>query len=212
MTASLPKAWIRERKRDHYYRKAKEEEYRSRAAYKLLQAVNKYGFIKPGEVVVDLGAAPGGWLQASRKIVGEEGFILGVDLRRIEPTGYSNMHTIVGDVTDPEVIRRIRAILPRPADVVISDVSPNVSGVWELDHARQIDLARHSLRVAISVLAPRGNFFVKVFQGDMLNSFVREVRKHFSTTRLVKPKASRSESAEMYLLGLNYRATRGRNL
>ncbi len=202
---NVPKAWVRKRKRDYYYRKAKEEEYRSRAAYKLLQAVNRYGFIKPGDVVVDLGAAPGGWLQASRKIVGEKGFILGVDLRAIQPTGYSNIHTIVGDITDPEMTRRIKSILSRPADAVISDTSPNVSGVWELDHARQIDLAFHSLRIAASVLAPDGNFFVKVFQGDMLSNFVREVKKCFSITKLIKPKASRSESAEMYLLGLNYR-------
>ena len=202
---NVPKAWVRKRKRDYYYRKAKEEEYRSRAAYKLLQAVNRYGFIKPGDVVVDLGAAPGGWLQASRKIVGEKGFILGVDLRAIQPTGYSNIHTIVGDITDPEMTRRIKSILSRPADAVISDTSPNVSGVWELDHARQIDLAFHSLRIAASVLAPDGNFFVKVFQGDMLSNFVREVKKRFSITKLIKPKASRSESAEMYLLGLNYR-------
>jgi len=201
----LPKAWIRERKRDYYYRKAKEEEYRSRAAYKLIQAVNRYGFIQVSDVVVDLGAAPGGWLQASRKIVGERGFVFGVDLRSIDPIDYSNVFTIVGDVTNPETTRRIKAILPRSADVVISDVAPNVSGVWELDHARQIDLARHSLRIAISVLAPGGNFFVKVFQGDMTRDFEREVRKHFSQTRLIKPKASRSESAEIYLLGLGYR-------
>jgi len=205
VTASLPKDWVRQRKRDYYYRKAKEEEYRSRAAYKLLQAVDKYGFIKPGDVVVDLGAAPGGWLQASRKIVGEKGFVLGVDLRLIQPTSHPNVYTIVGDVTDPEIIMRIKTILPRAADVVISDISPNVSGVWELDHARQLDLAQHSLRIAASVLALNGNFFVKVFQGEMLNDFVKEVREQFSTTKLIKPKASRSESAEIYLLGLNYR-------
>jgi len=205
VATSLPKDWIRERKRDYYYRKAKEEEYRSRAAYKLVQAVNKYGFIKPGDVVVDLGAAPGGWLQASRKIVGEKGFVLGVDLRAIEPTGHSNVYTIVGNVEDSEITRRINAILPHPPNVVISDIAPNISGVWELDHARQIDLARYSLRIAASLLVAGGNFFTKVFQGDMLGNFVSEVKKHFSKTRLIKPKASRSESAEIYILGLDYR-------
>jgi len=209
VTTSLPKAWIRNRRRDYYHRKAKEEEYRSRAAYKLIQAMNKYGFIKPGDVVVDLGSAPGGWLQSSRRIVGEKGFVLGVDLRTVEPIGEPNVHVIIGDVTDPETTTRIKAILPRPADAVISDISPNVSGVWELDHARQIDLARHSLRIATSILADNGNFFVKVFQGEMLDDFIREVEKCFLTTRLVKPKASRSESAEIYLLGLNYREAPG---
>jgi len=200
----LPKAWIRERKRDYYYRKAKEEEYRSRAAYKLLQAVEKHGFIKPGDVVVDLGAAPGGWLQASRRIVGRKGYVLGVDLRPIDPIGDLNVHTIVGDVTDQDISSRISAILPRNADVVISDISPSVSGVWDLDHARQIDLARHSLCIAASVLAPNGHFFVKVFQGEMLRNFVTEVKNYFLRVRLMKPKASRSESAEMYLLGMKY--------
>jgi len=204
VTASLPKAWIRRHKRDYYYRKAKEEEYRSRAAYKLLQAVNNYGFIKAGDVVVDLGAAPGGWLQAARKIVGERGFVLGVDLRAIQPIEHLNVYTIVADITNPETSKRIKAILPRQANALISDISPNVSGAWELDHARQIDLARQSLGIARSVLVRGGNFFVKVFQGDMLNDFAREVKKRFLTTRLVKPKSSRSESAEMYLLGLDY--------
>ncbi|NIR86581.1 RlmE family RNA methyltransferase [Candidatus Bathyarchaeota archaeon] len=201
----MPKAWIRERKREYYYRKAKEEKFRSRAAYKLLQAVKKRRFIKPGDVVVDLGAAPGGWIQSSRKIVGSRGFVLGVDLKPIQPIDQPNVRTVIGDVTDPKTVEQIRELLPRPADVVISDVSPNVSGIWELDHARQIDLARQSLRIATSVLRPRGNFFVKVFQGDMLNGFVREVKRHFAFVKLIKPKASRARSAELYVLGMDLR-------
>jgi len=201
----LPKAWIRERKREYYYRKAKEEKLRSRAAYKLLQAVEKRQFIKPGDVVVDLGAAPGGWIQASRKTVGSEGFVLGVDLKPIQPIDQPNVRTLIGDVTDPQTVEQIRELLPRPADAVISDVSPSISGIWELDHARQIDLAQQSLRIATSVLKPNGNFFVKVFQGDMLNEFVREVKRHFAFVKLIKPKASRARSAEMYVLGMNLR-------
>ncbi|MFB0502151.1 MAG: RlmE family RNA methyltransferase [Candidatus Bathyarchaeia archaeon] len=201
----MPKAWIRERKREYYYRKAKEEKFRSRAAYKLLQAVEKRRFIKPGDVVVDLGAAPGGWIQASRKIVGSRGFVLGVDLKFIQPIDQSNVRTLIGDVTDPQMVEQIREFLPRPADAVISDVSPSISGIWELDHARQIDLARQSLRIATSVLRPKGNFFVKVFQGDMLNDFVREVKRHFAFVKLIKPKASRARSAELYVLGMNLR-------
>jgi len=199
----LPKTWIKERKRDYYYRKAKEEKFRSRAAYKLLQAIKKHRFIKPGHVVVDLGAAPGGWTQASRRIVGGSGFVLGVDLKHVEPIDLPNVRTVTGDITDSQITQNIRELLPRSADVVISDVSPNISGIWELDHARQIDLARHSLRIATSVLRPRGNFFVKVFQGDMLNDFVKEVKQHFSFVKLVKPKASRAKSSELYVLGMN---------
>ena len=202
---ALPKTWLRARKREYYYRKAKKEKYRSRAAYKLLQAVEKYRFIKPGDVVVDLGAAPGGWIQASRKIVGDEGFVLGVDVRPIEPIDLPNVFTLTADITEPQMAKRILELLPRPADVVLSDISPNVSGVWELDHARQIDLAQHSLRIAASILRTGGNFFVKVFQGDLLNNFVKEVRRYFDFVKLVKPKASRARSAEIYLLGMNFR-------
>ena len=204
----MPKAWVRERKREHYYRKAKEEKFRSRAAYKLLQAVEKHQFIKPGDVVVDLGAAPGGWTQASLRIVGSKGFVLGVDLKGMEPIDQPNVCTVIGDVTDSQTTQNIKEFLPRSADAVISDVSPNVSGIWELDHARQIDLARRSLEVATSVLEPNGSFFVKVFQGDMLNDFVKEVKQHFGFVKLVKPKASRAKSAELYVLGMNFRFRR----
>jgi 23S rRNA (uridine2552-2'-O)-methyltransferase len=204
----LPKAWVKDRRREYYYRKAKEEKFRSRAAYKLLQAVDKYQFIKPTYLVVDLGAAPGGWTQASRRIVGNSGFVLGIDLERVDPINISNVCTMIGDVTNSQITQSIREILPRSADVVISDVSPNISGVWELDHARQIDLARQSLRIATSVLRPRGNFFVKVFQGDLLRDFVEEVKKYFSFVKLIKPKASRAKSSELYVLATNLRQPR----
>jgi len=200
----LPKAWIKERKREYYYRKAKEEKYRSRAAYKLLQAVEKYRFINSGYVVVDLGAAPGGWLQVSRELVGEKGFVLGVDIKPIPPFDATNVCTIVGDVTEPQAVSEIKEVLPHSADVVISDVSPNISGIWELDHARQIDLARKSLQVAISTLRSGGNFFVKVFQGDMLNDFFTEVKQHFISVRFIKPKASRAKSSELYILAMGF--------
>lgn len=201
----MPNAWVKKRKREHYYRKAKKEKFRSRASYKLLQAVKKHKFIKPGYVVVDLGAAPGGWTQAARKLVGDSGFVLAVDLKLIEPVDAPNVRTIIGDVAEPQTIQNILEFLPRSADVVVSDVSPNVSGIWELDHARQIDLASQSLRIATSILRSGGNFFVKVFQGRTTNKFIDEVKQHFSFVKLVKPKASRSKSAELYVLGMNFR-------
>ncbi|MGD9130622.1 MAG: RlmE family RNA methyltransferase [Candidatus Bathyarchaeota archaeon] len=201
----MPNAWVKNRKREHYYRKAKKEKLRSRASYKLLQAVKKYGFIKPGYVVVDLGAAPGGWTQAAIQLVEDSGYVLAVDLKPIEPIDASNVRTIIGDITEPKTIQNILEFLPRSADVVVSDVSPNVSGIWELDHARQIDLASQSLRIATSILRSGGNFFVKAFQGNTLNRFVGEVKQHFSFVKLVKPKASRSKSAELYVLGRNFR-------
>jgi len=203
----LPKAWVQERKKDYYYRKAKEENYRSRATYKLFQAVGKYRFMKEGDVVVDLGAAPGGWTQASRKIVGPQGFVLGVDLKPIEPFRERNVKTIIGDIMDEETITQILEVLPRKADVVISDASPNISGIWELDHARQIELAQKALEIALKVLKPNGNFFVKVFQGDMLQDFIGKVKQHFRDVKVIKPKASRAKSSELFVLGLGLKAS-----
>jgi 23S rRNA (uridine2552-2'-O)-methyltransferase len=198
----LPKAWVRERKKDYYYRKAKEEKYRSRAAYKLFQAVEKYGFMRRGDVVVDLGAAPGGWIQAARKIVGRKGFVLGVDIEPIEPFSSRNVQTIIGDVREQDTVQRIVELIPRKADVVVSDVSPNVSGVWELDHARQIDLAQKALKIANEALKSNGNFFVKVFEGDMLKDFVLRMKRSFDVVKIIKPKASRARSSEIFVLGM----------
>ena len=198
----MPKAWIQERKRDYYYRKAKEEKYRSRAAYKLFQAIETYHFIKNGDVVVDLGAAPGGWVQAARKIVGSRGFVLGVDLKSIESFPRSNVRTIIGDINEQETLEQILTMIPKKADVVISDASPNISGIWEVDHARQIDLAHQSLKIALETLRPLGNFFVKVFEGDLLVDFINKVKRHFEVVRIIKPMASRAKSSEMFVLGM----------
>ena len=203
MKILLPKAWIQDRKRDYYYQKAKAENYRSRATYKLSQTAKKYRFIRRGDVVVDLGAAPGGWIQAARKIAGKTGFVLGVDLKPIEPFPQEYIRTIVADFTEPMALKQIMSFLPRKADVVLSDASPNISGVWELDNARQIDLASQALQLALSLLCPHGNFFVKVFEGNMLPGFIKRVKKHFEVVKVVKPKASRAKSSEMYLLAMD---------
>lgn len=203
----MPKAWIQERKRDYYYKKAKEENFRSRAAYKLLQAVEKYHFIKEGDVVVDLGAAPGGWTQAARKIVSSIGFVLGVDLKPIKPFPERNVKTIIGDITNGEIVKQVLEELPRKADVVVSDASPNISGIWELDHARQIDLAQRALEIALEILKPGGNFFVKVFQGDMLDDFTGKVKRFFKNVKVIKPRASRAKSSELFVLGLCLKAS-----
>jgi 23S rRNA (uridine2552-2'-O)-methyltransferase len=206
VTVTLPKAWIQNRKKDYYYQKAKAENYRSRATYKLSQTAAKYHLIQRGDVVVDLGAAPGGWIQAARKIVGNRGFVLGVDLKPIAPFPQEYVRTIIGNMTEPETLRQILDFLPRKADVVISDASPNISGIWEVDHARQIDLAHQALQIALNILRPSGNFFVKVFEGDMLRGFIKTVEKHFEIVKLIKPKASRAKSSEMFLLAMKLKA------
>jgi 23S rRNA (uridine2552-2'-O)-methyltransferase len=201
----VPKAWIQDRKRDYYYKKAKQEMYRSRAAYKLFQSIKKYGFINVGDVVIDLGAAPGGWIQAARKTVGNKGFVLGVDLKPIEPFTQHYVRTIICDITEEDALQQILELLPRKADAVISDASPSISGIWEVDHARQIDLAQKALYIASETLRQRGNFFVKVFQGDMLDDFAEKVKQHFRLVRVIKPDASRAKSSEMYVLATHFK-------
>ena len=202
----LPKAWIQDRKREYYYKKAKEENYRSRATYKLVQANAKYGFIQRNDVVVDLGAAPGGWIQAARKMTGKNGFVLGVDLKPIDPFTQEYIRTIIADFTEPDIVEQIRSFLPREADVVISDAAPNITGVWEVDHAKQIDLATKALEIAQCILRPSGNFFVKLFEGEMFNDFILKVKDLFDTVKIVKPQASRAKSSEMYLLALGLKS------
>jgi len=199
----LPKAWLRARRRDYFYRKAKEEQLRSRAAYKLLEVVDRYGLIRRWDVVVDLGAAPGGWMQVALGVVGSRGFVLGVDVKVIEPFEGKNVRTVVADICDVGTVDLVCGLLPRLADVVVSDVAPSVSGVWEVDHARQVDLARRSLVIAGAVLRCGGGFFVKVFQGDLLDEFVDELRDAFGFVRFVKPRASRRGSSELFVLCLD---------
>lgn len=201
----MPKAWIQDRKRDYYYKKAKQEMYRSRAAYKLFQAIRKYEFVKRGDVVIDLGAAPGGWIQAARKTVGTKGFVLALDLKPIEPFTQQYVRTIICDMTEDDAIQQILELLPRKADVVISDASPSISGIWEVDHARQLDLAQKALHIASETLRPEGNLFVKVFQGDLLDDFVEKVKQQFRLVRVIKPHASRAKSSEMFVLATNFK-------
>lgn len=198
----MSRRWLEERRRDYYWRLAKEEGYRSRAAFKLLQANKSYRFIKPGDVVVDLGAAPGGWMQSARKLVGDQGYVLGVDILPIKPFKWPNVETLESDITHPDVVSKIREKMPRAADVVLCDLSPQISGVWEVDHARQIDLATHALKIAVAILQPEGAFFTKVFQGDLLDNFIREIKRSFREVRIVKPEASKRRSAEIYILGV----------
>ncbi len=202
----LPKAWIRDRKREYYYKKAKEENYRTELYTSLVQANEKYGFIQRDDVVVDLGAAPGGWIQAARKMTGKRGFVLGIDLKPIDPFTQEYVRTIIADFTESGIVELIRSFLPREADVVLSDAAPNITGVWEVDQAKQIDLATTALEIAQCVLRPNGNFFVKLFEGEMFNEFILKAKDLFDTVKIVKPLASRQKSSEMYLLALGLKS------
>ena len=204
---ALTKKWLRERKNEYYHRMAKVEGYRSRASYKLLQIAEKYPFIEEGNVIADLGAAPGGWMQAARKLVGEKGFVLGVDLKPIAGFGVANVASMVGDIEklqSPDLLGK----LPREADAVLADLSPNVSGFWNVDQARQIYLSEMSLRLASEVLRIGGSFLVKAFQGSLLQEFLSQVKTYFRVVKVVKPKASRMKSSELYVLALEFNGKR----
>jgi len=200
----LSSRWIQKRRRDQFYKLAKEKGYRSRASFKLLQVNRSYRFIKHGRNVVDLGAAPGGWLQIAREAVGASGFVLGVDKQAIKPLTWSNVATIIADIEDPSLPDQIRQEMPGPVDVVLCDASPDLTGTWDLDQARQVHLANQSLEVARHVLRTGGSFFVKAFHGVDLPEFRARLRKYFQIIRIVKPPASRRDSSEIYFLGLNY--------
>jgi 23S rRNA (uridine2552-2'-O)-methyltransferase len=182
--------------KDHYYRKAKEEGYRARSAYKLLQINQKFHLIRKGDSVVDLGAAPGGWLQVAKQLSG--GKVIGVDLEEIEPI--SGVVTLQADMTKEGTLDLLREALGGEADVVISDAAPNLSGAWDVDHSRSIDLARSALKLAKKLLKNSGRFLVKVFQGDMYPDFLAEVKREFSRVQAYSPPASRKESAETYVV------------
>ena len=187
------------KRQDFYYRKAKFEGYRSRASYKLLQIQERYRIFQKGDIVVDLGAAPGGWLQVIRQL---DATAIAVDLQQIAPL--EGVTFIRADITSPEiVIERIQGIVGQ-VNVVVSDAAPNLSGVWSLDHARSIDLSSGALKIATGVLKTGGNFVVKVFQGDLFDTFTREVRTHFGFVKAFNPQASRKQSAEIYIVAKRF--------
>ena len=201
----MGKGYRRERKQDYFYRRAKELELRSRAAFKLRQLDDRYRLLRRGDVVVDLGAAPGGWLQVARERVGNEGFVLGIDLQQIAKLPHPNVKTLVADITDTSTPELIRQNIPRPVNVVISDASPKISGVWSVDHSRSIELASAVLTIAENVLSQDGKLLIKVFQGELFQEFVGDVKEKFGFIKISKPPASRKSSAEAYVIAKEFK-------
>lgn len=203
--------WLQRQLNDPYVERAQQEGYRSRAAYKLMEMDDRYGFLTPGAVVVDLGAAPGGWTQiaAGRVKAGEGGGqVVAVDLQAIDPV--PEVTTIEADFLDPGVERQIRALLHGGrADVVLSDMASPATGHRKTDHLRIVALCEAALDFAEEVLAPGGTFLAKVLQGGTEQALLDRLKQGFRTVRHVKPEASRPDSAEMYVLAQGFRANRG---
>jgi 23S rRNA (uridine2552-2'-O)-methyltransferase len=186
--------------KDEYYNRAKQEGYRSRSAYKLQQLDREAGLLSGGDAVVDLGAAPGGWLQVAAERVGDEGTVVGVDRQRIDPV--EGAETVRGDVTEAETRADVRERVGE-VDVVVSDMAPNMTGEYNLDHARSVHLARQAFETALDVLAPGGDLAVKVFEGPDLEDLVAEIDREFGYVRRVVPDATRDASSELYLVAKN---------
>jgi 23S rRNA (uridine2552-2'-O)-methyltransferase len=185
-------------KKDQFRRLAREQGYRSRSAFKLKQINESYKILKRGNCVVDIGCAPGGWIQIALSEVGPKGKVIGIDIKKIEPL--TKAFFIQGNIQDEEIINSILKFSTSSVDVVLSDLSPNVSGNWDLDHARQIDLTRTALKLSNKILKKDGKVVLKVFQGDMLNELIDELKKEFKKIIRTKPNASRQTSSEIYLI------------
>ncbi|MCS7097309.1 MAG: RlmE family RNA methyltransferase [Candidatus Methanomethylicia archaeon] len=186
---------------DYYYYRSKIEGYRSRAAYKLKEINEKFKIIKRGYVVVDLGAAPGGWIQVAREIVGDKGFIVGVDINPIAKFPWENVKTIIADITDPNTVDKVKSLLPnKVANVVLSDAAPKLSGIHEIDHANQIFLAENALQISLKLLVEDGACVIKALQGSTFREFINKVRENFKYVKIYKPKASRKKSSEIYVI------------
>ena len=196
----MGRRWYLERRKDYYYRSAKKHKYRSRASYKLLQLDNRFHIIGEGDKVVDLGAAPGGWSQVALEKVGDSGLVIAVDIKPIKPFPVDNFHTIKGDFTDEEVQGKIGELLGGKADVIISDASPSLSGIRDIDQLRSLELVESVIKVAGRFLKKDGNLLVKVFQGPGFSELLKKLKGLFRRVKSTKPASSRKGSPEMYIV------------
>ena len=188
---------LNEARRDLYRRLAREQGYKSRAAFKLIEANERYQFIKEGGKVVDFGSAPGGWLQVVSALVGPGGLVVGVDLQAVK-LKEKNIVFLKSDVNDPNLPAQITKALGDMADVLLSDLSPEVSGVWDLDQTTQVDLTLRVLELSSILLKPDGGAFFKLFEGERAQEVRDEFRRKFEVVRVIKPAASRNASSELY--------------
>lgn len=196
--------WYQEKKQEHFYKRAKKEGYRARSAYKLKQIQRKFQIMQQDDIVVDLGAAPGGWTQVASEIIGPHGRVVGIDLQSISPI--DGVVFFKGDITDKTMIAELkRSIGDNGADVILSDMAPDISGNYSVDHARSVYLCQQAVTVADQLLIEGGNMVCKIFQGDLLNEFFYEMKQRFHSIKRFNPKASRKSSSELYIIGKSFK-------
>nr|WP_249681056.1 RlmE family RNA methyltransferase [Roseococcus pinisoli] len=196
--------WLARQLNDPYVKAAQAAGWRSRAAFKLLELDERFKLLKPGQRVVDLGAAPGGWTQVAMRTLGDGGEVVALDLLPMDVVAGAKI--LQGDFQDEAVEAAVLAALGGPADLVLSDMAPNTTGHSSTDHLRIIDLAELALDFAIKVLAPGGGFVAKVFQGGSEKDMLDRLRAHFTKVQHAKPPSSRKESSELYVVATGFRA------
>ena len=189
-------------RKDHYRKLAHDEGYRSRSAYKLKELNKSYRIIGSGFSVVDLGCAPGGWTQIAKKLVGSKGKVMGIDISYVEDIRGAEI--IRGDIENDDVIDEIESYFGGKVNSVICDLSPQVSGNWSVDHAKQISLNYSALKIMEQVLAKKGNALFKIFDGEYTQEFYQYIKKKFAKVKMTKPLASRKPSSELYCICLGY--------
>lgn len=188
--------------KDHFFRKAKEEGLRARSAFKIDEITRRFSLFKEGQTIIDLGAAPGGFLQIILNQIGPRGQVIGVDLAAIKPLGRPNVKTAVMDVLADDFASALEELQPGPVDVVVSDLAPKTTGIKDVDEARSLRLARVALDVASSRLRRGGHFVAKLFMGADFEGFRSDVRSLFDEVKIVRPEATRGASMEIYVVGL----------
>lgn len=198
--------WLMRQLNDPYVAAARRSGYRARSAYKLMELDDRFHFLKPGMAVIDLGAAPGGWMQVVVDRVGEKGRAVGIDLLPVDPIPGAVL--IQGDFLDPDSPRKLTEALGRPADLVLSDMAANATGHRATDHIRIMSLLEAAAAFAAEVLKPGGTFIGKVFQGGTEKDLLAALKRDFALVRHAKPPASRKESAELYIVATGFRGGR----
>lgn len=197
------KRWLNEHHSDEYVKRAREQGYASRAAYKLLELDTKDKFLKPGMTIVDLGAAPGGWSQVAMEKIGRNGRVFGLDLLPMDPI--DGVTFIQGDFTEQQVIDNLLAVIGESrVDLVMSDMAPNISGNKSVDQPRSVYLVELALDCAYNLLDKNGTFLAKVFQGEGVDTLCTVMKRHFKTVKIRKPKASRARSSEIYIFATGF--------
>jgi len=193
------------RPKDHYYQRAKQRGFRARSAFKLEELVQRFGLVRPGARVLDLGAAPGGFLQVVAKTVGPSGLAVGVDLVPLRPFSEAWVRTAVVDVLADDARAQVEAVAPGPYDAVLSDMAPKTTGVRATDEARSLRLAERALELAQALGKPGSSFVSKLFMGGDFETFRARLREAYREVKVVRPEATRASSVEVYLVGLGLR-------